>query len=259
MSDKADRRTAFYDQAYAGEFPLTGKYARAVGIFKDAGVATLLDVGCGLGEFGRHCQRNIPGIQVRAVDVSEVAVAKARENGIDAVRVDVGNERLPFGDETFDGIFCGEVIEHVFDTDGLLEELRRVLRTTTPDRLCPLVLTTPNLASWYNRIVMMFGYQPLFMEVSTRGGFGHPIPFWLNAGHIRMFTYKAIRQFVRHHGFRIHRTHCFGINRDLGYGAKHRLVAGLANLLTAPFPGLCSDIMLVLARGLESRTEKARK
>jgi ubiquinone/menaquinone biosynthesis C-methylase UbiE len=248
VSNVTDRRALFYDQAYAGEFPLTGKYARAVGVFKDAGVGTLLDVGCGLGDFGRHCRRNIPGIEVKGVDVSEVAVGKARENGMDAVRVDVGNERLPFGDDSFDGIFCGEVIEHVFDTDGLLEELRRVLRPTTPDRLCPLVLTTPNLASWYNRIFMMFGYQPLFMEVSTRGGFGHPIPFWLNAGHIRMFTYRAIRQFVQHHGFRIQRVYSYGINTDLGYGAKHKFTARTLNFLTAPFPGLCSDIVLVLTK-----------
>lgn len=248
MSDRTDKRTAFYDHAHAGDVPLSGKYLRAVTVFKDAGITNLLDVGCGLGEFGRHCMRNIPGLTVKAVDVSDIAVKGAISKGIDAYRVDVGNEPLPFEAESFDGIFCGEVIEHVFDTDGLIEDLRRVLRPSVGDRLRPLILTTPNLASWYNRLFLLFGFQPLFTEVSARAGFGHPIPFWLNAGHIRLFTYRAIRQFVRHYGFDIRGKYCFGINTTLGYGAKHPFVAGAANLLSAPFPALCSDIMLILSK-----------
>ncbi len=253
MQGGVDKRGVFYDHAHAGAVPLTGKYSRAVEIFKEAGITSLLDIGCGVGEFGKHCKKDIPGLAVKAVDVSKVAVEKARKNGVDAICADVGNERLPFDGESFDGIFCGEVIEHVFDTDGLLEDMRRLLRPSIGNSIRPLVLTTPNLASWYNRIFLLFGYQPLFMEVSTRGGFGHPMPFWLNAGHIRLFTYRAIRQFVRHHGFHIHRTHGYGINTELGYGAKHRFIAGVFNLLTAPFPGMSSDIMLVLTKRSESR------
>ncbi len=41
----------------------------------------------------------------------------------------VGDARfLPFKDGTFDGIICSEVIEHVFEKEKVLEEIRRVLR-----------------------------------------------------------------------------------------------------------------------------------
>ncbi len=46
---------------------------------------------------------------------------------------------LPFGDESFDAIFCREVIEHVLDANALLYEARRVLKQNGW-----FMLTTPN-------------------------------------------------------------------------------------------------------------------
>jgi len=41
----------------------------------------------------------------------------------------VGDARfLPFKDGAFDGIICSEVLEHVFEKEKVLEEIRRVLR-----------------------------------------------------------------------------------------------------------------------------------
>lgn len=35
---------------------------------------------------------------------------------------------LPFENESFDSVFCGEVFEHVFDIEGTIKELKRVLK-----------------------------------------------------------------------------------------------------------------------------------
>jgi SAM-dependent methyltransferase len=57
--------------------------------------------------------------------------------------------RLPFGDEVFDGIACFELLEHLGDHDGLMREIRRVLRPegrlllTTPNRLTERFLSLP--------------------------------------------------------------------------------------------------------------------
>jgi SAM-dependent methyltransferase len=41
----------------------------------------------------------------------------------------VGDARfLPFVDGSFDGIICNEVLEHVFEKEKVLDEIRRVLR-----------------------------------------------------------------------------------------------------------------------------------
>ena len=45
-------------------------------------------------------------------------------------KVDVfyDGRHLPFENETFDSLFCGEVLEHVFDPDIILSEINRVLK-----------------------------------------------------------------------------------------------------------------------------------
>jgi SAM-dependent methyltransferase len=45
-------------------------------------------------------------------------------------KVDVyyDGRHLPFEDESFDSLFCSEVLEHIFDPDTILPEIRRVLR-----------------------------------------------------------------------------------------------------------------------------------
>jgi|GEM_PF-811956 len=54
---------------------------------------------------------------------------------------------LPFGKETFDLIFSGEVIEHLSDPEMVLHQFSRLLK---PDGI--LVLTTPNASRLSNRI-----------------------------------------------------------------------------------------------------------
>ena len=53
------------------------------------------------------------------------------------------------------------MIEHLYNPDHMLEECRRVLK---PGGL--LIISTPNLQAWYNRILFLFGVQPIFYEVS---------------------------------------------------------------------------------------------
>ena len=88
-----------------------------------------------------------------------------------------------------------DVIEHLFDTDKAIAEIRKVLRK---DGF--LVISTPNLSSFANRLLLLFGYQPLGTEVSTHKHYGRPKKYNLRegvAGHIRVFTYKALIEFLK--------------------------------------------------------------
>ncbi len=60
-----------------------------------------------------------------------------------------------------------EVIEHLYNSDLVISEIYRILK-----RNGILILSTPNLASWINRLVLLLGYQPFSHDVSFIKGFG---------------------------------------------------------------------------------------
>ena len=86
----------------------------------------LLDIGCGIGTIALELKKR--GFQVTGVDFSEVAIKKCRQQGLDAVVSDVDKDGLKFADKSFDVVWAGDVIEHVFDPIFLFKEIARVLK-----------------------------------------------------------------------------------------------------------------------------------
>jgi len=160
----------------------------------------LLDAGGGDGSFTLSIAKTVGAKEVWIADISEVALQQARERGINVVRVDLSNEELPFQSNCFDMISAIDLIEHLFDPDHFLREVNRVMRNRGF-----LVLTTPNLAFWGNRVLLLFGYQPLMSEPSTKFAAGYLfVPKGFHpAGHIRLFTLRALEDMLRANNFRI--------------------------------------------------------
>ena len=104
----------------------------------------VLDLGCGDGAFAAELVR--AGCAVTMADVADEALrrARARAPGAEAVAL-VEGAPLPFGEDAFDVVWAGEVLEHVADVVGLLAEVRRVLRWGGR-----LLVTTP----WHGRLVV---------------------------------------------------------------------------------------------------------
>ncbi|RLG39900.1 MAG: hypothetical protein DRO05_07695 [Thermoproteota archaeon] len=160
----------------------------------------LLDAGGSNGSFTLSIAETVEAKEIWIADISELALQQAREKGINTVRVDLSTENLPFPSESFDMISAIDLIEHLFDPDHFLREAHRVLR-----KRGFLVLTTPNLAFWGNRILLLLGYQPLMSEASTEFAAGYLfVPKGFNpAGHIRLFTLRALKDLLRANGFTI--------------------------------------------------------
>jgi 2-polyprenyl-6-hydroxyphenyl methylase/3-demethylubiquinone-9 3-methyltransferase len=99
---------------------------------------TVLDIGCGAGEFSAALLE--AGARPIAVDVAQEALRRARERvpGLDA-RLWAADEPLPLDDASVDAVWAGEVVEHVVDVAPWLSELRRVLRPHGT-----LLVTTPH-------------------------------------------------------------------------------------------------------------------
>ena len=145
----------------------------------------LLDVGCAAGELGVLLAAR--GWSVAGVDREPALVAAARERGIDARHCDFGQMLLPWPDAAVDAVVLAEVIEHVLDTDHVLTEIARVLRSGGA-----LVVTTPNLASLENRARLLLGRYPMWMDIRVEG-----------TGHVRYYTPRMLRAHLRRHGFRV--------------------------------------------------------
>lgn len=81
----------------------------------------LLDVGCGTAWLSEDF------VDYVGVDTAEDVIATAAEQGID-VRLARPDGKLPFDDESFDGVILKDVLEHLSDPVSMVREVRRVLR-----------------------------------------------------------------------------------------------------------------------------------
>jgi len=163
----------------------------------------VLDTGCGEGNFMRRLIKISPNADVRGIELSKDAVKEAKKSRLNVTEGDLNN-KIKFEKNFFDIIYCGEVIEHLYNPDAFLEEVHRVL-----NKEGYLIVTTPNLAAWFNRILFLIGVQPVFLETSTKNalvGAGfikklrklrEPI------GHIRVFTLSALKDILDMNGFEI--------------------------------------------------------
>lgn len=164
-------------------------------------VERIVDLGCGNGDITLMFKEELGTREVYGVDFNERMVQLAGQRGIEAYCLDLNEDILPFPDGFADIAFSLEVIEHLINPDNMLKEAHRVLR-----RGGYLLISTPNLSSWVNRVLFLFGYQPYNVEVSTETIVGVAYKkgiFGGHAGHIRAFTLRALKELLKHHGFRV--------------------------------------------------------
>ena len=130
------------------------RYKKIYNLLKKFPKRKVLEIGCSDGEFLKLLK--VEGWEVKGLEVSKKAVQKARKKGIDADVCDVNN-KLPLKDNSFDVIVAGEVMEHLFEDLDFLDECHRVLKEEGI-----LIVTTPNLISLKNRILMFLGFNPRY-------------------------------------------------------------------------------------------------
>ncbi len=173
----------------------------------------LLEIGCGKGQFLLDLTGSLRArAQVGFSRVAAVDLVRAPGNVLDQVspppelfQQSVDGVALPFPDESFDLVTCNHILEHLFQTEHLVREIRRVV---AKDGLA--VISVPNTAAWMNRIALLFAGQPLGSEVGTESiayGFwprflAHRLDRFQPSGHIRDFTPRSLRDLAVHCGFK---------------------------------------------------------
>lgn len=150
----------------------------------------ILDVGCGDGTLGIRLIKQ--GNTVYGCDIVEKDLTSAKKGGIISTLVDIETDTLPYPKKFFDYVIIGDVIEHVIDTDELLQKCYKVLKPKGH-----IIVTTPNLASLARRAMLLFGISPyieysLFLDCN-----GLP-----PVGHVRYFTISTLRKLLETNGFK---------------------------------------------------------
>jgi len=101
-----------------------------------AGKEKTLDVGCGVGRYFPWFRSD----EIHGIEISPKGVEQAQKQFPDAIVsvMDIVKDGILYPENTFDVVYCGEMLEHVSDTVMLVNDLRRV---TKPGGV--VVLNTP--------------------------------------------------------------------------------------------------------------------
>jgi 2-polyprenyl-3-methyl-5-hydroxy-6-metoxy-1,4-benzoquinol methylase len=162
----------------------------------------ILDVGCGEAGYLKHIRDSFSGnFDLYGIDLN---TPKTPCDDIIFIETDVSKtiDKIQEYTDFFDIIVAGEVIEHIENTDFFIKSLMKI----SSDKGI-IVVTTPNLASWIDRVMLLVGWQPFSTEVSYEsrlfGREGFYNLFGVNssaaAGHLRCFTRKAMISFLKYH------------------------------------------------------------
>jgi len=160
-------------------------------------IDVILDIGCGRGGFVAALGKHLEASVIYGIDIDEKMRTYASERGVTTFDTNIDSEPLPFEDGTVDLVVSFGLIEHLPYYSKLFRETARILQHGW------FWLSGPNLASWLNRLALLFGYQPRNVEISREHTAGTLPVYDRNSflNHVSAPTYKALIDLLEHHGF----------------------------------------------------------
>ena len=128
-----DKESKLYDSWYEtkmGAFADQVQTELAFSLFKPEKGMSVLDVGCGTGNFSIKLAKM--GLNVTGIDVSDnmldVARDKAKKGGLSIDFINMDARDMIFEDESFDGVISMAAIEFIQESEKVLNEMFRVVK-----------------------------------------------------------------------------------------------------------------------------------
>jgi methionine biosynthesis protein MetW len=146
------------------------------------------DVAGGAGIISRWLAER--GYDVSLVEFSDNAVTEAKNRGVQKIFRNqlAGVGSLPFENNYFDIIFFGDIIEHLFNPEAALQEIKRILKPNGR-----LILSCPNIAYWRFRWYYLVDGDFRRIDVAKQQPWEQE--------HIRFYNIKILKEFLTKLGF----------------------------------------------------------
>lgn len=156
---------------------------------------TVFDCGTGRGFYLKLVDEICPGCRLVGLDYEEAVLRFAHSHlAVHGALLNRGDiHHLPYADASFDRVILSEVLEHLADDAGALQEIRRVMK---PDAILAVTVPHKHYSGWFD---------PL--NGIAEGLFHHPIrrgPFagiWAN--HLRLYLPDELRCLVETASFQV--------------------------------------------------------
>lgn len=195
------------------EVPDPQRIRKALRLIRDDSKGHLLDIGYSKGSFADY-------LVEAGWDCTGLDISPHEHPRIKTIQCDI-LDGLPVESESYDVVTAGEIIEHTLQEGDFLDECYRVLK---PDG--ELLLTTPNLAFFLNRFLVLAGRVPMFVYA----------PY-----HYHFHTKKTLTELVSQHGFEVDRV----IASHVLYSTRRHPSGKIFEWLADVFPTFGAHLILL--------------
>jgi len=178
---------------------------------------------------------------LHAFDISQSSLDRVRSKGFKGFYWDADGGQCPMPDNTYDLLIAGEIIEHLVDTDRFAEEARRILKPGGH-----LILSTPNLASWYNRFRLLRGLVPRSYPGPSSTICKDQL---IDNNHIRVNVVSEWIHFLQSHEFQLQAVHGTSHLQGLEGSWRTRLIKSI-DRFACHWPTLSTNVILVVRKDL---------
>ena len=118
----------------------------------------IVDIGAGSGADLDIAADICPSAERFAIEAypPNIQILERRHN---VISLDLERDPFPFEDESIDIVMGNQVLEHVKEIFWILHQISKVLRVDGY-----MIIGVPNLASFHNRLLLLFGRQPTVIQ-----------------------------------------------------------------------------------------------
>jgi O-antigen biosynthesis protein len=152
----------------------------------DTECETILDVGCGKGKLGSKLKKQKSNRKVIGIEYNSEIASEARKVLDEVLTGDIEILELPFGQQQFDCIIFGDVLEHLRKPEYVLQRMKRYLKPNGK-----IICSIPNMRHY--TVILRLLRRGWVYEDS-----GH-----FDKTHLRFFSLRSMKEMIENSGFYI--------------------------------------------------------